>query len=60
MLNEFTIVKSNIKKYGSYFLSRNWDGFKWRPVLKVWEQLQDKQSKVMQNSYTWKPLAILM
>ena len=27
---------------------------------KVWEQLQDKDSKVMQNSYRWKPLVILM
>ena len=28
--------------------------------FKVWEQLQDKHSKVMQNSYRWKHLAILM
>ena len=39
----------SIKKYGSYFLSRDWAGLKWRPVLKVCEQLQDKHSKVMQN-----------
>ena len=28
-----------------------WVGFKWRPVLKVWEELQDKRSEEMQNSY---------
>ena len=27
-------------------------GSKWRPVLKVWEQLQDKHNKMVQNSYT--------
>ena len=36
-----------IKKYGSYFLSRDWGGLKWRPVLKVWEQLQDEHSKTL-------------
>ena len=41
----------HIKKYGSYFLSRDGVGLKWCPVLKVWEKLQDKHSKVMQNSY---------
>ena len=49
-----------MKKYGSYFLISNWVGLKWRPVLKVWEQLQDKHSEETQNSYRWKPLAILM
>ena len=34
-----------------YLLSRDRTGFKWRPVLKVWEQLQDKHSEEMQNSY---------
>ena len=33
-----------------YFLSRDRIGSKWCPVLKVWEQLQDKHCKVMQNS----------
>ena len=32
-------------------LSRDWAGLKWRPVHKVWEQLQDKRSEKMQNSY---------
>ena len=40
-----------VKKNGTYFLSRDWAGLKWGPVLKVWEQLQDKHGKVMQNSY---------
>ena len=40
-----------IKKYSNYFFSRDWAGSKWCPVLKVWEQLQDKHSKVTQNSY---------
>ena len=40
-----------------YFLSRDWAGSKWHPVLKVWGQLQDKYSRVMQNSYGWEPLA---
>ena len=48
-----------INKYGSYLLSRDWAGLKWRPVLKVWEQLQDKHSEGTHNSYTPKPLAIL-
>ena len=34
-----------------YLLSRDWAGIKWHPVLKVWEQLQDKHSEEMQNSY---------
>ena len=34
-----------------YLLSRDWAGLKWRHVLKVWEQLQDKHSEVMHNSY---------
>ena len=44
-----------IEKYQEvqqYLLGRDWVGLKWRPVVKVWEQLQDKPSKVMQNSYT--------
>ena len=32
-------------------LSRDWVGLKWRSVPKVWEQLQDKHSEQMQNSY---------
>ena len=40
-----------VKKYGRYFLSRDWVGSKWRPVLKVREQLQDKHSETMQNAY---------
>ena len=39
-------------------LSRDWVGLKWRPVLKVSEQLQDKHSEEMQNAYRRKPLAI--
>ena len=35
-----------------YFLSKDWVGSKWRPVFKVWEQVHDKHSKMMQNSYT--------
>ena len=50
---------SKIKKYGSYFLSMDLAGFKWHPVLKVWEQLQGKHSKVTQNFYKRKPLTIL-
>ena len=41
-------------------LNRNWEGLKWRHVLKVWEQLQDKHSEEMLNSYRLKPLPILM
>ena len=37
--------KEPIKKYGSYFLSRDWSSSKWRPVLKAWEQLQDKTQR---------------
>ena len=48
-----------IKKHGCTSC-RAWEGSKWRPVLKVREQLQDKHSKVMQKSYRWKSLAILM
>ena len=43
-----------------YFLSREWAGFKWRPVPKVWKQPQDKPNKVIGNSYRWKSLAILI
>ena len=41
------------QEYDSYLLSRDWAGSKCRPVLtcKVWEQLQEKHSKVIQNSY---------
>ena len=28
--------------------------------LNLWKELQDKQCKVLQNSYRWNPLAILM
>ena len=35
-----------------------WAGLKWRPVLKVREQLQDKHSQGTHNPYRWKPLAI--
>ena len=35
----------------SYSVSRDRVGLKWIPVLKVWKQLQDIHSKVMQNSY---------
>ena len=49
-----------VKKYSSDFSSRDWAGLKWRPVLKVWEQLQDKYSEAMQKYYWWKPLAILV
>ena len=48
LLNNIT----HIKKYDSYFLSRDWAGSKWHPVLKVWKKLQDKYCKVMQNAYT--------
>ena len=34
-----------IKKYCSYFLSSDWVSSKGHPVLKAWEQLQDKHSK---------------
>ena len=32
-------------------IKREWAGLKWHPVFKVWEQLQDKHSKEMQNLY---------
>ena len=40
-----------INKYGSYLLIMDWAGLKWNPVLKALEQLQDKRSEEMQNSY---------
>ena len=40
----------HIKKYASYFFSRNWVDWIWHPVLKVWKQIQSKHSKVKQNS----------
>ena len=43
-----------------YLLGRDWVGLKWHPVLKVWKQVEDKHSEAMQNSYRWKPLAIIM
>ena len=43
-----------------YLLSRDWEVLKWRPILKVLQQLQDKCSEEMQNCYRWKSLAILM
>ena len=46
----FHMQNVHINKYGSYLLIRDWEGLKWRPVLKVWEQLQDKRSKETQNS----------
>ena len=58
--NRSNNTQLNIKKYSSYFLSRNWPGSKWHPALKVCKQLQDKHGEVMQNSYRWKPLAFLM
>ena len=42
---------ASIKTYGCYFLSRDWVGLKWRPVLKVWEQLKEKKnSKMIQET----------
>ena len=36
-----------IKKYTSrLYLSRDWVGSKWRPVVKVLEQFQDEHSKL--------------
>ena len=32
-------------------VSRDWPGFKWRPVLKVCEQLQDQRTEERQNAY---------
>ena len=55
-----TLCMCVINKYGSYLLIRDWADLKWRPVLKVWQQLQDKHSEDTQNSYRRKPLAILM
>ena len=46
--------KNVIERYGSTcvcLLRRDWAGLKWRPVLMVWEQLQDKHNEEMQNSY---------
>ena len=40
-----TAIPPAIKKSGSYFLSRDWAGLRWHPVLKEREQLQDKHSK---------------
>ena len=61
-LFSFFSLKHNLKLYGinkrgNYFLSMDWAGLKWRPVLKVLEQLQDKDSKEMQKSYRWKALS---
>ena len=42
-----------------YLLSRDWAGLKWCPVLKVWEQLQDKQSEEMQNTIDENPQLFL-
>ena len=52
----FSISRSTV----IYFLSRDWAGSKQCPVLKVLEQLQDKHRKMVQNSYTWKLLAVLI
>ena len=57
--NRFTVNEGSnsqgwlctINKYGSYLLIRDWAGLKWHPVLKEWEQLQDKPSEDVQNSY---------
>ena len=38
----------SIKKYCGTSLSKDWEGTKWGSILKLWEQLQDKHSKVMQ------------
>ena len=40
--------------------SRQQVGLTWHPGLNVQKHFQDKQSKGMQNSYIWKPLAIVM
>ena len=50
-LDRFILRNVGINKYSNYLLSRDWVSSKWHPVLKVWEQLQDKHSKEMQNSY---------
>ena len=39
-----------IKKYSTYCLGRDWAGLKGHPVLKVYEQRQDKHNKKMQDS----------
>ena len=35
-------INEVINKYSSYFLTGDWADLKWHPVLKVWEQLQEK------------------
>ena len=37
-----------------------WLGFKWPPVLKVWKQLCNNDSKVSQNTYRQKAFAVLL
>ena len=50
-LGQLACFRCIINKYGSYLLSRDWAGLKWCHVLKVWEQLRDKHSEEMHNSY---------
>ena len=54
-LNVTTVEYDHLKNFQhvsrSTVVPLDWAGLKWRPVLKVWKQLQDKHSQVMQNSY---------
>ena len=50
---------AHYQKVRLYLLSRDWVGLKRCSVLKEWKQLQENHGEEMQNSYTWKPLAIL-
>ena len=51
-LNECTVVLLLGKSVVALLkLSRDWMGSKWHLVLKVWEPVQDKHSKVIQNAY---------
>ena len=46
------VVLLTSRSNGSYFLSRDWASLKWRPLLKEWEQLQDKHSEQMKEMKT--------
>ena len=53
--NHYETSCSLIGNYRDTVVSRDWAGFKWCPVLKVWMQLEDKRNEEMQNFYRWKP-----
>ena len=60
IINHTSLYLSGIRLIKVSRSSSKLQGFKWLPVLQVWEQLQDNNSKEIQNSSRWKPLVILM